>query len=278
MKVPIKAFAKGLLMKASNNSSGILTGLAISADVAAVIGAFKVAPKAKEIMETRRLAMEKLQADLCEKVITEEEFKKHKKGIYISFAKDMAKACWPVYVPLAIGIGGTLAAHKIDTRKQAELAAALALKDDILNSYRDRVKEEVGEKKEQEIRDSVFDEKVKDGPKTDEKVFATNHGSTLCYDAYNDRWFTCSVSYIREKVAEINEELISQCPIPVKLNELYSKLDLPSTKSGERLGWSIGNKEIHWSNEFVRLTRDTGIDDDNNLYFILDFEDELQGI
>lgn len=278
MKVPIKALFKGLLLKASNNSSAILIGTATTGVIFTAYETYKATPKFIKFLEAKNEALSHLEEDREKDGMSDEDYKEFRKNIYISFAKDVVKTLAIPVVSGAVTIGCMLAAHKIDVRKQAELAAALTFKDELLNSYREKVKEKVGEEKEQDIRDSVFTEKVKDGPKPTEKILATNHGSTLCYDAYNDRWFTCSVSYIREKVAEINEELISQCPVPVKLNELYSRLDLPSTKSGERLGWSIGNREVHWSNEFVRLTRDTGIDDDNNLYFVLDFEDELQGI
>ena len=280
MKVPIKTFCKGLLLKASNNSSAWLTGFAAVGVIATTVETARVATKASRFIKDKNDAMENLKADLEKGVVTDEEFKQHKKGIYISFAKDMAKTCWPVVLTGGLTIASMFAAHKIDARKQAELAAALAFKDDILDRYREEVSSEIGTDDETVVRHNTAvnkgNETLANLDKSD--ILVTGHGNKLCYDVYGNRFFYCSVAFIREKVAELNEELVSSCPCPTYLNELYSKLDLPSTKVGKILGWKIGNRELHWSNEFIRLSRDTGINDNDDVYYILDFEDEIHEV
>ena len=231
--VPIKTLWKSATKQVMNHGSTVLACVAVSGVVLTAGVAIKVAPKAHEILENKREAMEKLEEDRDS--MTAEEYKKIRKDIYKAFAKDIAKACWPLAASIAVTTGSIIGMHKLDTRKSAALAATLSLTEGKLKDYQDKVKETVGEKKEQKIRDEIARDKVRETPIKD--IMETGHGDVLCLDAVSGRYFKCNADYIRARVNVLNQRLLSEMYIP--LNDLYYELHLPNIKIGEDIGWNI---------------------------------------
>ena len=231
--VPIKAALKSASMFLSKNSSTILTCLAVSGVVATTGAAIKITPKAHEVLENKHAAMEHLESD--KETMSEEEYKQIRRDIYKAFVIDMTKTCWPVVLSAGVTIASIIGAHTIDTRKKAALAATLSLTENKLKDYQEKVKETVGEKKEQKIRDDIARDKVRNTPIKD--VMETGHGDVLCLDAVSGRYFKCNADYIRARVNVLNQRLLTEMYIP--LNDLYYELHLPNIKIGEDIGWNI---------------------------------------
>ncbi|MBP5595636.1 MAG: hypothetical protein J6Y02_09665 [Pseudobutyrivibrio sp.] len=252
MKVPIKEMWKGLTGFVNNNSSTILTVIAVSGVFATAAAAIKMTPKATEILENRKRSMEDLNEDKDE--MSDEEYKEARKQIYISFAKDMAKVSWPVVLSAGITVTSIIGAHKIDTRKRAALAATLSITESKFKDYREKTKEVLGEKKEQKLRDDICKDKVKSTP-TD-NVIDTGKGDVLCLDAVSGRYFKCNADFIRNRVNFLNNKLLSE--MWISLNELYSELNLPSIRVGEDIGWNInkdGLIEVDFSSQLTEDDR-----------------------
>lgn len=253
--INVKALWTGLSAFVIKNGSTICTTVAVVSSIGNVVETFRVAPKAMDIMEQKKEAMERLNADLCEKVVTEEEFKQHKKNIYISFTKDLVKECWPVVLGLGINIASIACAHKISTknaRKVAALASTLSLTENKFKDYQEKTKEVLGEKKEQKIRDDIYKDKVRNNPVSD--VLDTGKGEVLCLDSVSGRYFKCNADFIRNRVNFLNNKLLSE--MWISLNELYSELNLPSIKIGEDIGWNINKDGLIEVNFSSQLTED----------------------
>ena len=231
--VPIKTLWRRTVRYMTDHGSTVLACVAVSGVVMTAGAAIKAAPKAQMILEAKKESMENLEKDKAD--MPEEEYKKIRKDIYKHFAKDMAKACWPLAATMGVTIGSIIGMHKIDTRKQAALAATLSLTEGKLKDYQEKVKETVGEKKEQKIRDDISKDKVRETPIKD--VMETGHGDVLCLDAVSGRYFKCNADYIRARVNVLNQRLLTEMYIP--LNDLYYELHLPNIKIGEDIGWNI---------------------------------------
>ena len=121
----------------------------------------------------------------------------------------------------------------------------------MLNEYKDKVVETIGEKKEQTIRDKVAEEKMKKNPVSSSEVFITEKGNTLCYDTISGRYFKSDIDRIKRAENAINKQLLDE--MYVSLNDLYDELDLDHTKLGDELGWKIddGLVELYFSSQLA---------------------------
>lgn len=257
--VPFKQICKNVVSFASRNSSTILTGIAVSGVVGSVILAAKISPKANDILENKRKSMEDLEKDKDD--IAEEDYKEARRRINICFAKDMAKATWPLVATMGITITSIIGAHKIDIRKQAALAATLSLTEDRLKKYTEKTKEVLGEKKEQKIKDDICKSKIKETPIKD--ILETGKGDVLCLDAISGRYFKCNADFIRNRVNVLNQRLLSEMWIP--LNDLYYELNLPGIKIGNDIGWNINHDGL------IELDFSSGLTDDDIPVLVLDY-------
>lgn len=257
--VPFKQICKNAVTFVNNNSSTFLTGFAVSGVVGSVILAAKISPKANDILENKRKSMESLEADKPD--MDEVDYKEARKRINICFAKDMAKVCWPLVATMGLTIASIVGAHRIDTRKQAALAATLTLTEDRLKSYTEKTKEVLGEKKEQKLKDDICKDKIKETPMKD--VLETGKGDVLCLDAISGRYFKCNADFIRNRVNTLNQRLLSEMWIP--LNDLYYELNLPSIKIGKDIGWNINHDGL------IELNFSSGLTDDDIPVLVLDY-------
>ena len=163
--------------------------------------------------------------------------------------KEAVKAAWKCYIPAAVTATASTAcligASAVNNKRNAVLATAYSLSENALKTYREKVVETVGEKKEQEIRDAVAKEQLQKNPIVNKEVIITAKGETLCFDTISGRYFKCDIEQIRRTEAELNRELNS-C-MYVSLNEFYYKIGLRPTKLGDDLGWNVDNGPITFS-------------------------------
>ena len=80
-------------------------------------------------------------------------------------ALDVVKTTWKCYVPATVtgslSIACLIGASSVNFRRNAALATAYRLSETALSEYREKVVETIGEKKEQNIRESVAKEQIK---------------------------------------------------------------------------------------------------------------------
>ena len=201
----IKAI-RGFIVK---NAPQILTGIGISGMIGSTVLAVKATPKALELLNDKK---EELNTDT------------------LTFKETIVTA-WKPYVACIIS------ATTISTKRQTALATAYTLSERAFSTYKDKVIETIGEKKEKKIRDEIAQDRVNEDNGEKRQIIITPKGQTLCMDSISGRYFRSDLDTIRKVVNYLNREMTHQNYI--SLNKFYSELGLPGIKEGDYIGWNI---------------------------------------
>lgn len=208
---------KGFLHK---HSPEILTGIGVTGMVTSTVLAVKATPKALILLEEA----------------------KNTKGEDLTRI-EAVKAAWKPYIPAMVtgivGISCIVGASAVNAKRNAVLATAYAISERTLLTYRDKVIETIGEKKEKELKNKIAQDKVDNQPVSNAQVIVTSKGNTLCMDGITRRYFRSDLDTIKKVINELNREMTYQDY--VSLNNLYNKLGLETIKNGDYLGWSLSD-------------------------------------
>lgn len=231
-KVNVKPFVKACKVGLTKNAPTILTMTGITAMASSTYWAVKATPKALALKE-------KAEVEKNKKAGT---FKGDKVNDWIPLTKvEIVQTCWRCYASAFItgvlGAACLIGANSMNLRKNAALAAAYAFSETNFKEYREKTLEEVGEKKEEKIRNAVAEEKITKNPVNTSTVLETGNGDTLCYDAICGRYFKSSIEKLKSALNELNMELVQDGY--VSLNQYYDLIGLPDGMLGDDLGWSI---------------------------------------
>lgn len=233
-KVNVKPFVKACKVGLTKNAPTILIMTGITAMASSTYWAVKATPKALALKE-------KAEVEKNKKAGT---FKGDKVNDWIPLTKvEIVQTCWRCYAPAFItgvlGAACLIGANSMNLRKNAALAAAYALSETNFKEYREKTLEEVGEKKEEKIRNAVAEEKITKNPVNTSTVLETGNGDTLCYDAICGRYFKSSIEKLKSALNELNMELVQDGY--VSLHQYYDLIGLPDGMLGDDLGWSIND-------------------------------------
>ena len=233
-RINVKPFVHACKVRMAKNAPTILTITGITAMASSTYWAVKATPKAMALKE-------KAEVEKNKKAGT---FKGDKVNNWIPLTKiEIVQTCWRCYAPAFItgvlGAACLIGANSMNLRKNAALAAAYALSETNFKEYREKTLEEVGEKKEEKIRNAVAEEKITKNPVNTSTVLETGNGDTLCYDAICGRYFKSSIEKLKSALNELNMELVQDGY--VSLNQYYDLIGLPDGMLGDDLGWSIND-------------------------------------
>ena len=218
MNTKITNFVKTTKVFLGKHSPEILTGIGVTGMIGSTILAVKATPKALILLE--EAACEK------EDILTPIE---------------TVKVTWKLYLPAVItgiaSISCIIGASAVNSKRNAALATAYTISEKALTTYRDKVIETIGEKKEKEIKEKIAQDEVNKKPASSSSIILTSKGNTLCMDYISGRYFRSDLDTIRKVVNELNREMTYQNYI--SLDEFYSRLGLESIKNSSRLGWNL---------------------------------------
>lgn len=207
--------SKGFLKK---HSPEILTGIGVTGMITSTVLAVRATPKALYLLDEARYEKK---AELT--------------------TLETIKVAWQPYIPAVLtGVAGVtciIGASTVSYKRNAALATAYTLSEKALLTYKDKVIETIGEKKEKAIRDQISQDEVNKNPVSSSQVIITQKGNTLCMDSLSGRYFKSDIDSINKAVNELNKELNHQNY--VSLDEFYFKIGLDPIKNGHRLGWNI---------------------------------------
>lgn len=146
---------------------------------------------------------------------------------------------WQEFVP-AITVGCTtivciIAANHVSGKRAAALAAVVGITEKAADEYRDKVREKFGDRKEEQVRDEIQQDRVSERYHPGVEVFGLPEGH-LAYDKYSDRFFRSTVEDIKKAQNDFNYALISDGY--ASLNEFYGKLGIPTIGTGDIVGWN----------------------------------------
>jgi len=232
-----------VLMAFNKRRPEILMGIGIAGMISVSVMAVKATPKALRLLEE------------AEK----------KKGEKLT-KRETVKTAWKCYVPAAITGGLSVAcligAGSENARRRAALATAFSLSESALKEYREKVKETIGERKEQAVRDAIAKDKIDNDPVSKSEVILTEKGNTLCYDGLSGRYFKSDIDKLKKAVNELNRRMISE--MVVSVNDFYSEIGIGQTKVGNDLGWNVNSG-------FIDLQFSSQLADDGTPCLVLNY-------
>ena len=207
--------SKGFLKK---HCPEILTGIGVTGMITSTVLAVRATPKALYLLDEARYDKK---AELT--------------------PLETVKVAWKPYIPAVLtgmaGITCIISASTVSYKRNTALATAYTLSEKALLTYKDKVIETIGEKKEKAIRDSISQDEVDKNPVSGSQVIITSKGNTLCMDSISGRYFKSDIEAIKKAINELNREMTYQNY--VSLDEFYSKIGLDPIKNGHRLGWNL---------------------------------------
>ena len=197
---------------AKSNSSSILTGFAITGVITTGIFAGKASIKAEKVLE----GMSDKDLDRKEKL----------------------KTVAPIFIPAIISGFATImcicATHSIDTQRQMALMSAYSLSEHAMKS----MEEQLGDKKVQKIKESIFEEDVKKNPPNPETIKDTGKGKTKFRDGIFGGDFIADIEFVKSVFNKYNK-MLNDGDI-VYVNDLRWDFGLSQPEMGGILGWDCG--------------------------------------
>lgn len=228
----------------TNNSPAILTAMGVTGTIATAYLAGRAAWDARE--ETLRL----------------ECGDDPRYDSPLTFREGLEET-WPMFVPaIATGVGTitcVILSHRISNRRAAAIAAAYSLSERAFTEYREKVKEKVGEKKEQAYRDEIAQDRVTRTDGATEIIISGNE--QLCLDAYSSRYFKSTMETLRRAENDLNRIMLQEGY--ASLGEFYSLIGLKHTVYSTEVGWKVDNP--------VELRFNGSITDDGRPCMVVDF-------
>lgn len=176
-------------------------------------------------------------------------------------AIETVKACGLSYLPAAgsaaIGMASIIASNRISSKRCIEAAASALTAETMLHAYQEKVKEQIGEKKEQAIRDEIAEEKVKSNPPKECATYVIGNDKPLWYDSLSGRYFNRSKNEICAGINRLDTEMI-QGDMYVSLNEYYQEVcGLPIVNGDER-GFNVNDGLLNDNIYFTSMLSDDG--------------------
>lgn len=219
----VSKFLKNTQAVMSKHSPGILIGVGVTGMCTMTVLAVRATPKALKAIDA----------------------KKEELGVDKLTPMETVKATWKFYVPAAVsGVAGTaciLGASSKYSKRNAMLATAYKLSETALSEYEGKVKEIVGDKKEQHIREKVNEDRMQTTPVTKSEIIVTERGNTLCFDSISKRYFKSDINHIKKAENILNKRMLHDICGYVSLNDFYDELGLDHIEIGDDLGWNTDN-------------------------------------
>lgn len=220
--------------------------------VAAVVASAKATPKALDLLEEARIQkLEVLDSSTPDDVVLEDED-------YELTKVEKVKATWKPYLPtilLTSGSGACLIASRYISIKQlTAIGVAYKLTENEFDTYKNKVKDILGEKKHEDVQNKIALENIQKNPMDETNVTDTKKGDTLFYDSYSGRYFLSDIEVVRKIVNDLNYRLLTGGDALIYLNDLYYELGVGECKLGDLLAWGPEEKiEVSFS---AQLTED----------------------
>lgn len=207
----LKHFAERGLQFAKSNSTTIFSAFAVSG----VIGTAYLAGKASWV-SAEQVMLKETQDDVT------------------LDARERVKLVWKNYIPVTVSGVSTIACvigtQRSGAKKTIAAQAAAAVTERAFSEYREKVIEQIGESKEQKIRDELKQEQVDRNP----PMIIAGEGS-LCMESHTGRYFRCDIEALRKACNNVNAKMLGG--LYATLDDLYEQIGLPYTDDSGHLGW-----------------------------------------
>ncbi len=154
--------------------------------------------------------------------------------------KETVRLVWKHYIPAgisgAVTIGCIIGATGSANRRTAAAASAYTVTERAFSEYREKVVEQLGDNKEQKLRDELAQSHVSDNPPKNSEILVTGNGSVLCCELYTKRYFESDMETLRRAQNDINAKILQELYVP--LSDFYYLVGLPTTTNASEIGWN----------------------------------------
>jgi hypothetical protein len=213
-----------------DNSTSILTGVAVAGVVGTVALAIRATPTALEDLAAAR-------EDKQMNIPLEVEYK-----VKLTPA-EIFRVTWKTYLPAALSGAATIAciigANAVGLRRNAALAASYTLVDSAFREYRDKVVEMFGDKEETKVTEQIAEDRIR-AATTSNEVFIVGSGEVLCYDMLTGRLFKSDAESIRRAANDVDAQVLDDHYASV--NDFYRFVGLDPVLVGDELGWNVDHR------------------------------------
>lgn len=215
-------FRNDLKLKAKENAPALLslaagTGTVLTVYLAAKAG-YETAKKLDEVEEIEGVADDKWER-----------------------LRDRTRYVWRLYIPTAVSAGGTIVciagAHRAGFHKTMAAQTALSASQQLFAEYRERVIRDIGEHKDQAIRDQVAEDRVASRPPPSNEVLIIGDGKVLCHESFTQRYFECDMQTLKKAQNDVNAKLFMHDY--VTMTDFYWMVGLRQTDVSSSLGWTM---------------------------------------
>jgi hypothetical protein len=220
----------------NNNSTTILSGLAVAGVVATVALAVRATP---QVLAGIRIRQDEKGEAAFKEGAEPEAVAEARKLTRLEILEESWKECLPAAITGAATIACIVGANQIGVRRNAALVGAYALADTAFREYKDEVLAQLGKNKELKIQEAVQQRRLDNNPVNDAQVIITGGGDQLCFDTLTGRYFHSDIEEIRRAENEIKRRILTDMYAPH--NEFYDLLGLEAVTVGDELGWNIEN-------------------------------------
>lgn len=222
----------------ARHSSTILTCLGAAGVIATAVLAVKATPKALKIMD-------ELDED-ASKV-------------------EVVKNVWPCYIPsLAVGaatIACIVGANVLNKHQQAAITSAYILLDQSYKTYRNKVKEVLGDDSDLKVCASIAEEKCKEA---DIHPVGEN---LLFYEPYYGQAFQRTMLEVQDAEYKLNQKFATEGE--ASLNDFFEFLGLSKTDTGDKIGWSQENSYDFYNYVWIEFEHELAKGSDGMEYYII---------
>lgn len=222
-KSMIKATANAVKGIVNKNAPQILAGVGVLLGVGAVCEAVHATTKAVKTVEEKKEESE----DKLTKV-------------------EIVKATWKHYVPTACLAASSAAcvigSVHISMRRLASMTLAYTMSEKSFKEYKDKAKEFLGEKKEEELRGAIEQDRINANPPDERLIRRAKGGVALCLDKYSGQYFYSDADTIKRTCNELNRCLFAD--YFVSYNDYCALMDLEMTKFGDEWGWNANDGDM----------------------------------
>jgi Family of unknown function (DUF6353) len=152
---------------------------------------------------------------------------------------EQAKLVGSLYAPTAVAgvltVGCVIGSAKIANRRTASAVFAYSLAERTFSEYREKVIEQYGKTKEENIRAEVAKDHVKRTTPLPEGTVLLGTGHVLCCELHTGRYFKADMETLRRAQNEVNAQAMHH--LYATLDDFYDLVGLAPTTSSGNLGW-----------------------------------------
>jgi hypothetical protein len=251
MKIPdqvAKVAAKQLLVL-KKQAPHILFGAGIAGIVTSTVLACRATLKVGDKLDEIKVNVDGVKRDALQPYLSHRhstnkapDNRRQLAAVYAKGSLDISMLYAPAILIGSASLAALLGSHVTLARRNSALTAAYMTISKAFQDYRDRVREELGEEKEQQLYRKSQVDVVKNPDGSETVVSKQDHESyARVYDERNRNWQpNAEENYLFLKANQAAWNVYLRVHKHVMLNDVYKSLGFEPSKAGQLVGWVYG--------------------------------------